>query len=152
MPTRIHIYYIYTYEHTHARIAELLIRQVIKGKVGIEEIMAQRRARLMRNFAAVALFLASVGILLFFLLSPRVCNARCRGEWKSETSMAVARADLAAAVYKNRVFVLGGRGLDSVESRGGGGEGWRLEKSMSGNMHRDARLDTHAHARMFAHV
>lgn len=104
---------------------------ITKGVVGIEELMAARR-RLYYKYTFYTLVLAAaLAVLLIVLLAPRFCNAKCRGEWRAEASMSVARADLAAAVYKDHMFAVGGRGLKLVESWNAKDRKWKSEVSMA---------------------
>jgi len=110
----------------------MILLQVIKGKVGIEEIMKQRRERQLKYMAASLAFAAVLSIVLYLLLAPRFCDAKCRGAWRSEVSMSEARADFAAAVYRDTFVLLGGRSQRSVESWDDTSEPrWRVETSMA---------------------
>jgi hypothetical protein len=88
----------------------------MKGKMGIEEIMAQRMKKRTKILLWLLVFAAALAALFIFLTQPRYCDAKCRGAWRSEAAMSVPRTDLAAAVYEDKLFVLGGRGLHAVES------------------------------------
>lgn len=103
----------------------------MKGKVGIEEIMAERRRMYMRILFWVCLFAAALAITFYFLLRPRYCDAKCRGAWRGEAAMSMPRTDLAAAVYKDKIFALGGRSLHAVESYSSKNGKWAAESSMA---------------------
>ena len=103
----------------------------MKGKVGVEEIMAQRRKVYMRILLGVSLFAAALAIMFYFLLRPRYCDAKCRGAWREEAAMSMPRTDLAAAVYKDKLFALGGRSLHAVESYSTKNGKWAAESSMA---------------------
>jgi hypothetical protein len=103
----------------------------MKGKVNIEEIMAERRRMYMRILLGVCLFAAALAITFYFLLRPRYCDAKCRGAWRGEAAMSMPRTDLAAAVYKDKIFALGGRSLHAVESYSSKNGKWAAESSMA---------------------
>lgn len=109
----------------------MVMLQIVKGKMDIVEIMKIRRRKQMSIMAIVLVFAAGVTVTLLVLLRPHFCDAKCRGNWRPEVSMTVARTDLAATVYDDRIFAAGGHRLNSVESWGAKSRQWGTEVSMT---------------------
>ena len=49
--------------------------------------MAQRRQMYMKYTLGIMAFAAVLSVMLYFVLAPRYCDAKCRGDWRSETAM-----------------------------------------------------------------
>eukprot|EP00961_Rhodomonas_salina_P281373 3801749-Rhodomonas_salina.1 len=89
----------------------------------LREIRAEQRKHRLRRLAVFMFFVSVLSAILFPILWPRGCDAKCRGEWREGMSLQGPRSNFAAAVHQSRMYVLGGCcDLATVESFGVGEE------------------------------